>query len=210
MQEINHAILAFGSGVAVGQTEVRCEDAGEALGRLIGGNQTYLHTERNPARLTDAIRKDTTEHGQQPYAVVVCCADSRVPPEHIFDAGLGELFVIRNAGNLMGPFDIGSVEYAVEHLGVSLVLMMGHRGCGAVAAALEHAKEQGDLASVLAEVTIGIGDAQDPAEAERRNLLHSMSRLQQSPLLRQLHEKGQVEFAAAIYDIRTGRVEFLK
>ena len=210
MQAINHEILAFGSGVAVGQGEVRCEAAGEALGRLIGGNQTYIHTERNPARLTDAIRKDTTEHGQQPYAVVVCCADSRVPPEHIFDAGLGELFVIRNAGNLMGPFDIGSVEYAVEHLGVPLVLMMGHRNCGAVAAALEHAKEQGDLATILAEVSLAIGDAADPAEAERRNLLHSLSRLQQSSLLRELHEAGKVEFAAAIYDIRTGRVEFLK
>ena len=142
--------------------------------------------------------------------MVVCCADSRVPPEHIFDAGLGELFVIRNAGNLMGPFDIGSVEYAVEHLGVPLVLMMGHRNCGAVAAALEHAKEQGDLATILAEVSLAIGDAADPAEAERRNLLHSLSRLQQSSLLRELHEAGKVEFAAAIYDIRTGRVEFLK
>ena len=202
-------ILSRGCALAADLDECRCEEAAAVLEQLMEANRTCRGQERNPARLTDAVRKETAEHGQHPKAVVVCCADSRVPPEHIFGAGIGDLFVIRNAGNLMGPFDAGSVEYAVEHLHVPLVLVMGHRNCGAVASALSHAEAAGDLAAVLAEVTLAIGDASNPAEAEERNLIHSLSRLRESELLRQFARAGKVGFAAAIYDIRTGAVRFL-
>ena len=140
-------------------------------------------------------------------AVVVCCADSRVPPEHIFHAGIGDLFVIRNAGNVMTPSALGSVEYAVGHLHVPLVLVMGHRGCGAVAAALLHGHEPGALGDLVAQVSAAVGHCHDPRQAERANLLHSLAALGASEHLTLLAEAGKVNFAAAIYDIRTGTVE---
>ena len=150
------------------------------------------------------------QNGQSPLAVVVCCSDSRVPPEHIFHAGIGELFVIRNAGNLISQFALGSAEYAVEHLGTPLVLLMGHTNCGAVSAALTPTQETGGLADILAEIRSAIGPELDPRTAERKNALHALATLGRSPILQALHRQGKVEFAAAIYDIRTGHVDFLQ
>ncbi|MCD8083434.1 MAG: carbonic anhydrase [Clostridiales bacterium] len=149
------------------------------------------------------------ELGQTPCAVVFCCADSRVPAEHIFHAGLGDLFVIRNAGNVVGTYDLGSIEYAVEHLNVQLVLVMGHTSCGAVASAMMNEVWSGALAKVLKEVGLAIGDETDPREAEKKNLLHSMKQLGKSEILSELYHQGKVEFAAAIYDIKTGKVHLL-
>ncbi len=91
---------------------------------------------------------ETVKNGQKPYALILCCADSRVPPEHIFSAGIGELFVLRNAGNLVGETEIASMEYAAEHLGTPLILLMGHTHCGAVDSAMAHAQESGALGHV--------------------------------------------------------------
>lgn len=201
-------ILQEGSREAGFSQKVPAEDAGEALGKLISGDHDYLAHRSNTAELTPEIRLETTEHGQHPYAVVVTCSDARVPPEHIFNAGIGDLFVIRNAGNLMGEFDLGSVEYAVSHLGAKLVLIMGHTHCGAVEAALE-GDADGYIHGIIGEVKAGIGDTADPREAERRNVHHSLSRLHNSKLLSDLHDRGEVEFAGAIYDIKSGTVEFL-
>lgn len=142
--------------------------------------------------------------------MVVCCSDSRVPPEHIFHAGIGELFVIRNAGNLISQFALGSAEYAVEPSGDPLVLLMGHTNCGAVSAALTPTQETGGLADILAEIRAAIGPELDPRTAERKNALHALATLGRSPILQALHRQGKVEFAAAIYDIRTGHVDFLQ
>ena len=203
------AILSFAGNTAFGLPGISCPPAEEALAALLTANRSYPARDRNPAPLTEEIRLRTAEQGQHPKAAVICCADSRVPPEHIFSAGLGELFVIRNAGNLMGPFDVGSVEYAAAHLHVPLVLILGHRGCGAVASALAAPEEGGCLAQILAEVTAAIGGTRDAAEAEEQNLLHSLRALGQSETLRALHRSGAVGFAAGIYDIRTGLVDLL-
>lgn len=201
-------ILREGSHEAGFSEEIRAEEAGIALGRLLSGDHEYLTHRTNTAELTPEIRKETTLHGQHPYAVIVTCSDARVPPEHIFSAGIGDLFVIRNAGNLIGDLDLGSIEYAVSHLGARLVLIMGHTHCGAVQAALE-GDAGGYIHRIIGEVKAGIGGTEDPREAEKRNVRHSLAKLHDSEMLSALHAEGKVEFAGAIYDIECGTVEFL-
>ncbi|MBE5760078.1 MAG: carbonic anhydrase [Clostridiales bacterium] len=201
-------ILTEGSHEIGFEEEVHSEKAGEALQKLMHGDDEYVHGTSNHAELTEEVRHETTVHGQHPYAVVVTCSDARVPPEHIFSAGIGELFVIRNAGNLISDIDLGSIEYAVEHLGATLVVIMGHTHCGAVAAALEGDGES-FIHRIIEEVKHGIGDAKDPRDAEIRNVKHSLARLHDSEILAHLHHEGKLEFAGAIYDIEKGTVEFL-
>lgn len=111
-------------------------DAQSVMEYLKQQNEIYVKTGKNSGDLSESKREDTTENGQHPYAVIVTCSDSRVPAEHIFNAGIGELFVIRTAGNVIGDHALGSVEYGMEHLGAKLVVVLGHTNCGAVDAAL--------------------------------------------------------------------------
>ena len=210
MEHSIREIFLYGGRTAMGCEIPHCPESETSLRRLIDGNASYLDREANPSLLTDLIRIRTAHEGQKPWAAVVCCADSRVPPEHIFSAGIGELFVIRNAGNVMTPSALASVEYAVEHLHVPLVLVMGHRGCGAVVAALQHAEEHGALGDLVAQVAAAVGHVHDPRQAELNNLRHSLSRLGTSDILRELSAESKVSFAGAIYDIRTGSVSFLR
>ncbi len=203
------AVLRCGTSAALADAFLPCPEAERALLHLMLGNESYCTQTLNPAPLTELIRRQTAHEGQHPRAVVVCCADSRVPPEHIFSAGIGELFVIRNAGNVMSPTALASVEYAVAHLHVPLVLVMGHRGCGAVASALVHSREEGALGELIMQVSDAIGHIRDPHLAELKNLRRSVLSLGSSAVLRAMAEEGKAAFAGAMYDIRTGRVELL-
>ena len=109
----------------------------EALRRLKEGNQQYLRAERPSGNISPAVRKETAAHGQKPFAVVIACSDSRVIPEDIFSCGIGDLFVIRTAGNTIDRPQLASIEYALHHLGTRLILVLGHTRCGAVGAALQ-------------------------------------------------------------------------
>lgn len=209
MEHSYQEVLAYGGQLAMDEELPRCPEAEEALRALMGGNAQFLEHSRNVAELTDQIRLTTAHEGQHPRAAVVCCADSRVPPEHIFSAGIGELFVIRNAGNVVTPSALGSLEYAAAHLHVPLILVMGHRGCGAVMAALQPHREPGALGDLIAQVSAGIGHAANPRQAERNNLCHSLDALGESETLRDLADRGKLAFAGAIYDIRSGAVELL-
>ena len=179
-----------------------------ALCRLIEGNNVYIDSFRNPADISCERRMETTRHGQRPYAVILTCSDSRVPPEHIFSAGIGELFVVRTAGNVVGDFEIGSIEYAVQHLHVPIVVIMGHTHCGAVAAALEgHA--EGYIESIIREIQLGLNGAATEDEAVCNNILHSKQRVLQSEIVNDLIDTGQLMLVCAENDIRTGHVNFL-
>lgn len=207
--------LVTGCRLVTGNDGMYCDAAEDSLERMLEGNLRYRRQERNLAELSEMLRITTTEEGQHPYAAVVCCADSRVPPEHIFHAGIGELFVIRNAGNVMTPSALGSLEYAAAHLHTPLILIMGHRGCGAVASALVHDAarshdEEGALSDLIAQVAAGIAPAHTPAEAERNNLIRSITALGKSPILCRLIASGRVGVAGAIYDIRSGAVTLLQ
>ena len=176
--------------------------AEEAMQKLLDGNTIFTHLvsfgDYSPAR-----RKDTAENGQHPYAAIISCADSRVIPEAIFTAGIGDLFVIRSAGNTIDTSIIGSVEYAVEHLGCNLVVVMGHTGCGAIKATIDGFKGH-KVASILKEISWAIGDEKDPDKAAELNVLSSVSILQDDLRL----DEG-VRVVGAMYDTCTGEVRFL-
>ena len=171
-------------------------------------NAVYVQTGKNSGDLSEGKRKDTAENGQQPYAVIVTCSDSRVPAEHIFNAGIGELFVIRTAGNVVGDHVLGSVEYGVEHLGAKLVVVLGHTHCGAVDAAL-HGGAHGSIATITDEIGACLPDQCEPREAEKLNVENSISRIMASEIMTELTHAGDACVVGAIYDIESGRVEFL-
>jgi len=183
--------------------------AGCARKRLIQENGRFLPAEANSGNISPAIRRETAEKGQFPYAVVVTCSDSRVPPEHIFQAGVGELFVIRTAGNVIGDYELGSIEYGAAHLHASLVVVLGHTHCGAVAAALAGGGHD-HIKCITDEISACLPEGcTDPAEAEIANIHNSIRRIKESPLMASLIAKNEVEVLGAVYDIATGKVEFL-
>ena len=146
-------------------------------------------------------------NGQFPYAIVVTCSDSRVIPEAVFSAGIGDIFTIRVAGNVMDDHQLGSVEYAAEHLGTRLCVVLGHTNCGAVGAALE--EDPGSYIQTLVdEIKKAIGDEKDPKEASRKNARYGADRI-----AKELHipdEDGMsFKVVPAIYDIGDGSVTFI-
>ena len=154
---------------------------------------------------------------QQPFAVILGCADSRTSPELIFDLGLGDLFVIRVAGNVLNDETVASIEYAVDHLGTQLVVVLGHERCGAIAAARETiaAKTQapGHIQSLVkaiqpaVEATLG-GDAESTARANEQNVTRALRAM--GPILQEKVAAGTLSVVAAHYDLDTGSVDFLK
>ena len=178
--------------------------AEKALEKLKEGNRLYVLSGSYRGDVSADMRLDTAEHGQSPYAVVVACSDSRVIPEAIFSAGIGELFVIRVAGNVISQNQLGSVEYAAEHLGCRLVLILGHTCCGAVAAALE-APQTGHVASITEEIRRAVGGETDPTRASVKNVENSVKKVRS-----ELKGIDGLVTVGGIYDIKTGAVEFLE
>lgn len=174
----------------------------EALLKLQQGNKTYLTASTGSGDISPAIRKDTCENGQYPYAIVITCSDSRVIPEDIFSAGIGELFVIRVAGNVINDFQLGSIEYAAEHLGSNLVVVLGHTHCGAVGAAISNNTE-GYIKSIAQEIKLAIGDEKDEYKASCLNVEHSMKRINDNLNL------PNAKVIGAVYHIDDGHVEFM-
>lgn len=183
--------------------------AGEALERLRQGNLRYLQTETNPGDVSPVSRLRTAKEGQQPYAIILCCSDSRVVPEHIFSAGLGELFVIRVAGNVIDDHQLGSIEYAAGHLNARLILVLGHTGCGAVDAAIAGGAD-GYIRYITDEILLAIGTEKDDYRACCRNVRHSMEQILESPVIHGLERERHLQIAGAMYHTDSGLVEFLE
>ena len=170
------------------------------LQRLMTGISEGLRRE-NACR-----REETAIHGQHPWAIVICCSDSRVIPERIFHSEIGELFVIRVAGNVLDNHQIGSVEYAAAHLHCKLVIVLGHTQCGAIGAALS-GESDGFIRYITDEINEAIGEEKDPVLACEKNVLHAVSRLQME--FSDHEEAGEAQIVGAVYDIFTGEVRFL-
>lgn len=162
-------------------------------------------------------RRATLLEGQSPKAIVLSCADSRVPPEHVFGQGLGDLFVVRLAGNYPAPGTIGSIEYAVEHLGTKLLVVLGHRKCGAVKAAVDHAHlpEHSDLEWLVEQIAPAVEVAKanpNPNQSlldgaiEANADLAARKLLEKSEIIRHAVETGEVRLVVAIYDLESGKV----
>lgn len=184
--------------------------AEQALSELLSGNLRFIGGQRT-AEKAGAARRAEVAAGQHPLAVVVGCSDSRVPPEIVFDQGLGDLFVVRSAGHVLGGVALGSIEYAVEHLHVPLILVLGHSGCGALKAALEGHEATGYLARVVEPLVSVAEEARrrgsDPLDhAVTLNVQRVMTQLQDDPRLGVLARSGSLKIAGARYDLHTGVV----
>ena len=193
--------------------------ADEALDRLKRGNARFLGGDSHFPRLQKEVLAELAR-GQQPYATILGCSDSRVPPELVFDAGFGELFIVRVAGNVLGPSIAGTLQYAGMHLHTPLFVVMGHEGCGAVQAALA-AKFQGTRQASRIEFLLdnilpaldGL-DATLPPESLMRaaveaNVRWTVHSIVSSPEGKARVAEGVMKAVGAVYELSTGRVRFL-
>jgi carbonic anhydrase len=152
------------------------------------------------------LRLKTASEGQHPYAIVICCSDSRVIPEQIFSATIGDLFVIRVAGNVLDNHQLGSIEYAAAHLGCGLVIVLGHTRCGAVDAAL-HGESDGFIRYITDEIAAAIGEERDPLRACEKNVLHATAHIRRE--FAEHPEVGEARIIGAVYDVFSGEVRYL-
>ncbi len=196
----------------------------EALRRLIEGNRRYLNGVRSVSALASQLQRGELLHGQNPFAVVLCCSDSRAPAEILFDQGLGDLFVIRVAGNVVAPSGIGSAEFAAATFGTSLVVVMGHSSCGAVKATLDVLRGQSEVASdnlrdivdrirPSAQTVLELAKDAAPDEqlhqAVRANVRLAVDRLRHgSRILEDMVSGGQLSIVGAVYDLGSGYVDY--
>jgi len=179
-------------------------NAKEGMEALKEGNARFVSGELSQKANNSELREQLGS-GQQPFAVVLCCSDSRVAPEIIFDQRLGDLFVIRNAGNVVDKLVLGSIEYAVEHLGSPLVVVLGHSSCGAVTATCQGGELQGQIAAIVRRIRQSVGEAGSIDDNARSHAKRMARLIGMNPVVR--HEKVQV--VAAFYDIRSGVVEWM-
>lgn len=225
--------VGVASGVAIGaaamtgppslnaaDSEPRPTSAAAALERLLIGNRRFVEGSTKHPHEAEGWRK-LLRHEQHPFAVILGCSDSRVPPELLFDQGFGDLFVIRVAGNVVSPDVLGSVQYAFAHLDVHLLLVLGHEGCGAVTAALDAkfhgAKEPERIEKLVQLIEPGLGDL-DP-KAPKSNLVQqgvvanvrwTISQMTRLPeYQRAIGLRRDARIVGAIYELASGRVELI-
>ncbi len=189
----------------------------QALATLKEGNEKFI-TDAPYRQANDRDRRLEIARGQTPFAVLVSCSDSRVPPELLFGRGLGELFIVRNAGNTVDTTALGSIEYAVAELGVPLVVVMGHEKCGAVDAAVKVVKENATFPGAIGQMIEPIVPAVLRAQAQpgdlldnaiRENVRRTVNRLRTSEaLLQEPLRSGKLKIVGARYDLDNGDVDF--
>jgi carbonic anhydrase len=194
--------------------------ADEALKILQDGNARYLEGKPRYPHQGRERRALTAGQGQHPLAAVLSCSDSREPVALIFDQGLGDLFVVRVAGNAAATDEIGSLEYAVDHLNTPLVVVLGHSQCGAVTAVLENAKLPGSIPALVAPIRAAVARAREEnpgaageallEAAIKDNVWQAMEdMLRLSPLIREKVRDGQAQVVGALYDLDSGQVQWL-
>lgn len=188
--------------------------AKQSLKKLLDGNKRcVVCKQQNPRQ--DARRRKEVSKGQKPFAVIVGCSDSRIPPNLVFDQGLGDLFVVRLAGNIIDNAALGSIEYAVEHLGTKLVVVLGHGKCGAVTAATQSADAPGHVSTIVKAIQPAVKKAQkmkgDLIEnATRMNVTLMVKKIKSSkPILAEMAANGEIEIVGAYFNIESGEVEII-
>lgn len=180
----------------------------EALQKLKNGNEMWLKEREGQTGNVSVQSVKNHMSGQAPYAVVVTCSDSRVIPEAVFHAGTGDIFVIRTAGNTIGEEAVGSIEYAIDHLGTRLVLVLGHTHCGAVGAAIDGASGH-YVRCITDRITKAIGSEKDPYKACCLNVLSSAEEVKKKLADRKEPCVGETEVRGAIFSLEDGTVKFL-
>lgn len=196
----------------------------EALHKLQDGNKRYVESRMNTCGETNAATRAKLAQGQKPYAIILSCSDSRVPPELIFDQTLGEIFVVRVAGNIPDPVVLGSIEYAAEHFGSPLIMVLGHERCGAVKATVEaNGKGEGNIGAIVKTIAPALQkvkaacrsrkncDQKDKAKfvefvVDENVKLVAANLTKQSRVIGKLVKEGKVRIVAAKYDLDDGKV----
>ena len=187
------------------------------LDKLKVGNERFVSGHPvHPDETLDRIRE--LKKGQNPFVVVVSCSDSRLPPELIFDQGLGDVFSIRTAGNVIGDYELGSIEYAVEHLHCKLIVVLGHENCGAIQAYATSGKEKhNDHIQTLVDYIAAEEEEKNISDSLRSNIdtlvkaniVHAVNLLRSStPVLKPLVDKNEIKIIGAYYDLDSGNVLF--
>lgn len=180
--------------------------------RLTEGNERFVndHLEH---KLQNSHRRTELTNGQQPHTIVLSCADSRVVPELAFDAGLGELFVVRVAGNVANTDSIASIEYAVANCGSKVIVVLGHQSCGAVTAAINGGDNGYNINHLLAHVTPAIESSEKGASindvVKKNAQLTATDLINRSNIIKDAVKSGNVEILPAYYSLETGKIEFL-
>lgn len=192
----------------------------EAIKILKEGNQRFAAGLMQNPRQDSERRLLTSQEGQHPIAAVLSCSDSRVPIEAIFDQGIGDIFVIRVAGNVAGASEIGSIEYAVEHLNVGLLVVLGHSRCGAVTAAVKDESVHGCITQIKEKIMPAVKKARQTQHQTLEELIEMAARenvwrsiedvLNNGSGMRTAVESGKIAIAGAYYDIRSGLVEWME
>ena len=207
------------SAAGPGSTTGLSSDA--ALKRLMEGNQRFLESRMLLCGQATRDAAKALSQEQKPYAIILSCSDSRVPPEIIFDQALGDIFVVRVAGNVADPVALGSIEYAVEHFGSSLIMVLGHKRCGAVSAAFDaQGTPTGNLGSIIKLIAPAVVKAKKASKGKPKavqvetaiddNISLTADRLiTQSSVIKRLVGEGKVKIVQAKYDLDDGKVGLL-
>lgn len=207
-------ILFFQPNLSSAKHSEEAITADSVLAELKTGNGRHVaHRYQHPHETLDRMRQLVS--GQHPHAEILSCSDSRVPPEIVFDQGLGDLFIVRVAGNVATDSELGSLEYGAEHLHVPLIVVLGHESCGAVTAAVQGGAAEGHIATLVELIKPAVektrGMAGDPvANAVRMNVELVVKQLRSStPILSEMVAHGKVKIVGAVYSIETGSVTWL-
>lgn len=190
----------------------------KAIQLLIDGNKRFMGTKQANLDL-GSTKRNALLKGQKPFAAILSCSDSRVPPELIFDQGLGDLFIIRNAGNIIDVISLGSVEYAVEHLHTPLLVVLGHQQCGAVTATVEGEEAPGSIKAIVEKIAPSVAKAKAAVgevakeelveQAIKENITATIKEIENSPIIKHALANGQLTLVGAEYQLETGEVQWL-
>ncbi|MBW4497596.1 MAG: carbonic anhydrase [Oscillatoria princeps RMCB-10] len=204
---VSEAPKGAASPIAINPNEMTPD---QILQKLMEGNQRFVANKRTSPN-QDMARLTEVAKGQNPFAAILGCADSRVPSEIVFDQGLGDLFVCRVAGNIATPEEIGSLEFGTLVLGAKVIMVIGHEKCGAVDATIKGAQVPGQIASLLEAIKPAAdkskGQSGDPLEnATKANVLYQAEKLKASPVISQLINEGKLKVVGGYYDLDTGTI----
>ena len=218
MRGFKYFLVACCLMAAVGLGYAKMTGQTEPLTRLLDGNKLFVADTPAKKDVGQTRRAELTK-GQHPFATVITCSDSRVAPEYIFDQGIGDIFVVRVAGNVIEPTTLGSIEYGVEHLHTPLLVVMGHSQCGAVSAAYDAKGEpEGNIGAILKKIMPAVETAKKAHKGKdetlelaiQENVRNTYKDIMTSPVVSHLVHEGKLKVVAAEYQLKDGKVEIIE